>query len=180
MKANCNEWLTFRDERHTLAHVYESLRRVTTTNESTRILTHLNVLSSFEYLIMFSSSSFHIKSRRRHIQFIRFSLVKMRPRYVASMTHQDVFQQQIIINQLIRVQLRWGKRSQSTSNLAKTKAASRETCQFGIYYQLKVELRKEDHRTFQNSSAIQMKCMITYSRRSVIVSGNNIHDTGSR
>ena len=48
------------------------------------------------------------------------------------MTHQEVCQQQIIINQLFK--------------------------------------GKEDHRT----SAIQVKCMIKYSRRSAIVSGNNI------
>ena len=62
MKANCNDWLMFRDERHTLAHV--SKRRVTTTNESMRIITHLNLLSSFEYLIMFSSSSYHIQMKQ--------------------------------------------------------------------------------------------------------------------
>ena len=62
----------------------------------------------------------------------------------------------------------------STSNLAKNKAASRETRQFIVYDQLKVELRK-DHTTIQYSSAIQMKRMINYSRMSVIVSGNNVH-----
>jgi len=72
-----------------------------------------------------------------------------------------------------------GKRSRSTSYLDKTKAASRKTRQVGISYQLKVELRKEDHKTFQKSPAMQMKCMVKYSRMSVIVSGNNIHDTGS-
>jgi len=71
------------------------------------------------------------------------------------------------------------KRSQSTSNLEKIKAASRETRQFGIYAQLKVELRKEDPITFQQSSAIQMKCMMKYLIRSLIVPGNNIPGTGS-
>jgi len=60
--AKCTDWLTFRDERHTL--VYESLRMVTTTNESTRTTTHQNLLSSFEYLIMFSSSSVYIKTEQ--------------------------------------------------------------------------------------------------------------------
>ena len=60
MKANCNDWLTFRDERHTLA--YESSRRVTTTNEPQRIITHLKLLSRFECLIMFSIVSFHINT----------------------------------------------------------------------------------------------------------------------
>ena len=72
MKANCNYWLTFGDERYTLP--YESLRRVNTTNESTRIITHLNFFSRFEYLIMFSSSSFHIKkSRNRFISWLHKS-----------------------------------------------------------------------------------------------------------
>ena len=35
MKANCNDYITFRHERYTLA--YESLRRVTKTNESTNL-----------------------------------------------------------------------------------------------------------------------------------------------
>ena len=82
---NCNDWLTFRDERHTLA--YESLRWLTTTKESTRIITHLNLLSRFEYLIMFSSSLFHIKRSRLYIKFIRYSLVKMRPQHAASIWH---------------------------------------------------------------------------------------------
>ena len=42
---------------------------------------------------MFSSSSFDIKTE--HIYLISYSLVKMRPQYVAAMAHQDVFQQQI-------------------------------------------------------------------------------------
>ena len=67
------------------------------------------------------------------------------------------------------------KRSQSTSHLEKTKAASRETRQFCIYDQL----RKEDPRTFQKSSAIQINHMMKYSIRPVTVSGNNISETGS-
>ena len=43
-----------------------------------------------------------------------------------------------------------GKRRQSTSHIEKTNAASRETRQFGIYDQLKVELRKEDPRTLKH------------------------------
>ena len=74
---------------------------------------------------------------------MRYSLVKLRP----------------------SMWLLWHiKKSFRTSNLAKTKAASRETCPFGIYYQLKLK----------QSSSIQMKCMLKYSRRSVLVSGYNI------
>ena len=60
---------------------------------------------------MFSSSAFQIKRRRLHIKFIKFSLVKIRPQYVAAMAHQEVFQQQINTNQLTRVQPRWGRRA---------------------------------------------------------------------
>ena len=61
------------------------------------------------------------------------------------MAHQEVFQQPIIINQLIRGRLlKVGKRSHSASYIEKAKAASRETRQFGIHDQLKVELRKKD------------------------------------
>ena len=105
MKANCNEWLTFRDEQHTLAHVYESLRRVTTTNESTRIVTHLNFLSSFKYLIMFSSSSFHIKSSRRHIKFIRYSLIKMRPRSPSATNYHQSAPESSILASIINSRL---------------------------------------------------------------------------
>ena len=64
---------------------------------------------------------------------------------MAAMTHQEVFQQHIIINQLIRGRLRWERGAR-----VRRKAASRE-----IYDQIMVELRKEDHRTFKISSATQ-------------------------
>ena len=83
-----------------------------------------------------------------HIKVIGNPLFKMRPHYVAAMAHQEVFQQPIIINQLIRGRLRWGRGAR-----VRRKAASRE-----IYDQLMVELRKEDHRTFKISSATQMNC----------------------
>ena len=77
---------------------------------------------------MFSSSLFHIKRRRLHIKFIRYYLVKMKPQYVVAMAHQEVFQQQIIINQLIRGGSGGEEEPErSTSNLAKTKDASRVT-----------------------------------------------------
>mgnify|MGYP007091305291 CR=1 FL=1 len=59
-----------------------------------------------------------------------------------------------------------GKRSQSLSHIEKAKASSRDTRQFGIYDQLKVELRKEDHRTFKNPI-----------ERSVVVSEHKISGT---
>ena len=153
MKENyCNDWLTLRDKRYTLA--YESLRRVTTTNECTRITTHLNFVSRFEYLTMFSSSSFPLKQRSRlHFKFISCSLVKMEDtqrvmlQYGAAMAHQEVFQQRIIINQLIRARLRGEEEHPEMA-----KAAPRETRQFGIYDQLKIEFIKEDPRTFLKSN----------------------------
>ena len=86
---------------------------------------------------------------------------------MAAMAHQEVFQQQIIINQFIRGRLR-GKEEPEY-------VASRETRQFCIYDQLS----KEDPRTFQKSSAIQINHMMKYSIRPVTVSGNNIPETGS-
>ena len=53
------------------------------------------------------------------------------------------------------------KRSQSTSFIEKVKAASRETRQFFIYDQFKVELRKDKNPI----------------ERSVVVYGNNIPGT---
>ena len=170
MKANCNDWLTFRDERYTL--VYESLRRVTTTTESTRIITYLNVLSSFEYLIMFSSSSYHIKTEQSTHQ-VHWLFSRQNGRYTTPvaavcvcMALQEVFQQQIIINQLIRGRLRWGRWARVRHILKRPRLHPDRRCQFGIHDQLNVELRKEDSRTFQNPI-----------ERSVVVSINNIRGT---
>jgi len=55
------------------------------------------------------------KRYKLDIKFISSSLVKVediqgqRLQYGAAMAHQDIFQQQIIINQLIKGRLRWGR-----------------------------------------------------------------------
>ena len=67
--------------------------------------------------------------------------------YGAAMAHQEVFQQRIIINQLIRARLRGEEEHPEMA-----KAAPRETRQFGIYDQLKIEFIKEDPRTFLKSN----------------------------
>ena len=101
---------------------------------------------------------------------------------MAAMTHQEVFQQQIIINHLIRGRLRWerGARVHCNWQMVSSRSGTFLNCvgtidgkhiailrrprtrQFGIYDQLKVEFRKEDPRTFQKSSAIQIKYMMKY------------------
>ena len=101
---------------------------------------------------------------------------------MAAMTHQEVFQQQININQLIRGRLRWERGARVHCNWQMVSSRSGtflnsvgtidgkhiailrrpRTRQFGIYDQLKVEFRKEDPRTFQKSSAIQIKYMMKY------------------
>ena len=58
--------------------------------------------------------------------------------------------------------------SKADLHIEKAKAASQETRQFGIHDQLKVELKKEDSKTFLKSIV-----------RSVVFSGNNIPGTGS-
>jgi len=133
---NCNDWLTFRDERHTLA--YESLRWLTTIKESTRII---NLLSRFDYLIMLTSSLFYIKRSRLYINCIRYSLVKMRPQHAASMAHQEVFQQQIIINQLIRWQLTMGRGARVRRIFRRSRLHPKRRANW-LYYQLKVEEKK--------------------------------------
>jgi len=67
--------------------------------------------------------------------------------YGAAMAHQEVFQQLIIINQFVRGGLRCG-RGARVRHILRMPRLHPERRQFGIYDQLKVELRKEDSRTF--------------------------------
>ena len=70
--------------------------------------------------------------------------------YVSAMALQEVFQQSMIINQLTRGRLRWGRGARVRRILRIPRLHPDRLCQFGIHDQLNVELRKEDSITFQN------------------------------
>ena len=74
---------------------------------------------------------------------------RLRLQYVAAMAHQEVFQQQLNINQFIGGPHRWWRGARVRGIWRRLWQHPERKRQYGVYDQLMVELRKEDHRTFK-------------------------------
>ena len=125
---------------------------------------------------MFSSSSFDLKTEQAKYSVYQLFSRQDEANYMAAMAHTEVFQQQSIINKLIRGQLRWGRGARVRRILIRPRLHPER--RGNLAYMISSRLISEKgHITFKNP--IQMKCIITYSRRPVSVSGNNIPETRS-
>ena len=93
---------------------------------------------------------------------------RLRLQYVAAMAHQEVFQQQIIINQLIRGRFRWGRGAGVRRILRRRRLHPERRPNLAFMNRPRLSSEKKILEPFK--SPIE---------RFVLVSGNNIPGTGS-
>ena len=69
---------------------------------------------------------------------------RLRLQYVADIAHQEVFQQQLNINQFFRCRFRWRRGARARRIWRRLWLHPERRLQFGIYDKLMVELIRED------------------------------------